>query len=192
MQAPVVADVVYNGYSRMTEILPDIAPTASFNDGRLQGSPTELPQRRSVRLPDYDYSQAGWYFLTIMAQGRQPVFGAINEGGKIKLSRAGEAVAACWLQLGQNYPQVHLDVWQLMPDHIHFILGLLPTSAKPKPLGQLVGAFKASATRRVRVVRPDLDTLWQRSYYDRIIRNAKELKEIRAYIQNNPHRWLER
>jgi len=187
----------------MREILSDTTPTLSFDDGRLQGAPTpngnlqgtsiEPPQRRSVRLPDYDYSQAGWYFVTIMAQGRQPLFGAINDAAKIEFSLAGEDVAACWLQLGQNYPHVHLDVWQLMPDHVHFILGLLPTSAsKPKPLGQLVGAFKASVTRRVRVTRPDLGTLWQRSYYDRIIRNAKELEETRAYISNNPRRWLER
>jgi len=178
---------------KMIELLNRIIPTASFNDGRLQGAPTEAPQRRSVRLSNYDYSQAGWYFVTIMAQGRRPVFGTINDAATLELSLAGEAVVTCWLQLGQNYAHVHLDVWQLMPDHVHFILGLLPTAAsKPKPLGQLVGAFKASATRGVRVVRPDLGTLWQRSYYDRIIRTAKELEETRAYILHNPRRWLER
>ena len=167
----------------------------SFNDGRLPGAPTSRnfsnEGRRSVRLADYDYSQAGWYFVTIMAQGRQPVFGNINADAVLEPSLVGQVVAAGWHQLGSTYSHVHPDVWQLMPDHVHFILGLLPNSRKPKPLGQLVGAFKAAVTREVRTVRPDITVLWQRNYYEHITRSAKELEATRAYIRNNPRRRLE-
>ncbi|WP_167856989.1 transposase [Hymenobacter aquaticus] len=154
----------------------------------------DLPQRRSVRLPGYDYGQAGWYFVTIVAKDRCPLFGQIGEDATVGYSAIGEQVCRAWCELTAAYPRLHADAWILMPNHLHCILGFLPTPAGElvKTLGQVVGALKATTTRLTRPLRGSTDSLWQRSYYEHVIRNAHELAVYREYIQNNPARWLVR
>lgn len=106
----------------------------------------------------------------------------------------GEVVCQSWLDLAARYPQVHADAWVVMPNHFHAIIGLLPASKRTpaKSLGQLLAAFKATATRLARPLRASSDSLWQRNYYEHIIRSAQELDVYREYIRDNPRRWLEK
>ena len=150
----------------------------------------DLPQRRSVRLPGYDYSRAGWYFVTIMASGGKLLFGSFNENLQLQPTPLGEIVGRSWHELAARYPAVHTDCWVLMPNHLHLLIGLLPTSL-PKPLGQLVGAFKATCTRQAQAWR-GAGSVWQRSYHEHVIRTAQELEIYRDYVRNNPRRWVEK
>lgn len=153
-----------------------------------------LPQRRSVRLPSYDYSQAGWYFITIVTKDRQPLFGHITAEAVLKPTPLGEVVRQGWHNLTTRYAQVHADCWVLMPDHVHLVLGLLPATPamSAKPLGQLVGAFKATCTRLGRPHWEATTSLWQRNYHEHIIRTATDLENHRQYVRDNPRRWVER
>lgn len=155
-------------------------------------------RRRSLRLPEYDYSQSGAYFVTICVQGRECVLGEI-QAGAVCLSPVGEIAANSWAWLEVGYPQISLDAWVVMPNHIHGIIALetdgrggsrtAPT-AKPKPLGRLIGAFKTISTKGINALRrmPGLP-FWQRGYYEHVIRDDASLNRIREYIANNPVRW---
>jgi putative transposase len=160
----------------------------------------ECPKRRrSIRLKGYDYSQAGGYFVTICTRNRECLFGEIVDGN-IRLNDLGRGVAKCWQWLAEQYPYIQLDEWIVMPNHFHGILlimnelrgGSRTAPTKQKPLGRLIGAFKTVSTKQINEYR---DTpyapLWQRNYYEHVIRNETDLEEIRAYIENNPAKWLE-
>ena len=150
----------------------------------------DLPQRRSVRLPGYDYSQAGWYFVTIMADGGKLLFGNFKEELRFQPSALGEIVESCWHELTTRYATLHADCWVLMPNHVHLLLGFLPTKT-PKTLGQIIGSFKAACTSRAKAWR-GAGSIWQRNYHEHVIRTAQELEIYRDYVRNNPHRWVEK
>lgn len=152
----------------------------------------DLPQRRSIRLPHYDYGTVGWYFVTIATHEHSSLLGQVQPDATVLPTPIGDAVGQARHELGCRYPQVHADAWVLMPNHVHFILGVLPTAEKAKPLGQLVGAFKATATRLARPCLHADAVLWQRNYYEHVIRHARALANIRQYVHDNPRRWLER
>ncbi len=164
--------------------LPD---TAGAGDAPLR---VDLPQRRSVRLPGYDYSQAGWYFVTIVADDRRLLFGGFDEELQLRPTPLGTIVSFCWHEFAAHYAAVHADCWVLMPNHVHLLIGLLPTES-PKSLGQLIGAFKATCTRRAQVWR-GAGSIWQRGYHEHVVRTAHELEIYRDYIRNNPRRWVEK
>ena len=149
--------------------------------------------RRSVRLIGYDYSQKGMYFLTICAKERQTWFGKII-GGIMEINDLGKKVLSIWNELPQRFA-VKTDVSQIMPNHFHAILFVKELFQVPKPiaahrsaqlrrqprsLGAIVAGFKSAASRAAR------QSLWQRNYYDRIIRDEEELNRIRNYIIYNP------
>lgn len=160
-------------------------------DPRFQG-------RRSMRLKGYDYSQAGAYFLTMCAARFQPVFGEVVQG-EVVLSIQGRIARICWLWLGYRYSSLELDQWVLMPNHLHGIVRLIecrggsqtaPTGFEAKPLGGFIGAFKTVSTKWSNdYFGTPGEPLWQRNYYDRIIRDRDELERIRRYILENPQRW---
>jgi putative transposase len=109
-------------------------------------------------------------------------------------------VSATWQWLPEQYPYVELDTWVVMPNHFHGIVFLLddrrggarPAPTKRKPLGRLIGAFKTVSTKRINELRTTPgQPVWQRNYYEHVIRNEVDLEEIREYIQNNPLKWLD-
>ena len=115
----------------------------------------------------------------------------------------GQVAVESWLWLGERYHYVELDQWIIMPNHLHGILiitddgrgGSRTAPAKPhKPLGRLIGAFKTISTKSINQIRHTPgQKIWQRNYFERIIRNDKELFNIQKYIINNPQKWeLER
>jgi putative transposase len=162
--------------------------------------------RRSTRLKGFDYSQLGGYFVTVCTCDKENIFVGIKNGTFLP-NRLGKIVQKSWIWLEKRYAYIDLDAWILMPNHLHGIILIhtdlaldksrrggsraAPTnSIKRKPLGQLVGAFKTISTKQInQLQRTPGHSLWQRGYYDRIIRNEKELDRIRRYIQENPLKW---
>jgi len=155
--------------------------------------------RRSIRLRDYDYSSAGAYFVTICAYKKECVFGDIIDG-QMMLNSAGKSVYNSWQWLEEQYDHVELDQFIVMPNHLHGIICIndvcgrggsrtAPTM-KQKPLGRLIGAFKTVSTKQTNIIcHASGNQLWQRNYYENIIRNEESLNRIRDYIQNNPIKW---
>ena len=153
--------------------------------------------RRSIRLPAYDYSQGGACFVTICAQHRRCLFGAVVRH-QVSLTPCGSIAKDTWQWLSQQYEYVTLDEWIVMPNHVHGIIVMdddwrggsrtAPTSRKT--LGRLIGAFKTVSTKAINaVLRTPGTIVWQRNYYERIIRNAEELSQIRKYVADNPLQW---
>jgi len=161
----------------------------------------DIDHRHSIRLKGYDYSQAGAYSVTICTLERECLFGNIVDGQMV-LNDAGRMVADEWVKTEQIRHEIELDAWVIMPNHFHaivFINGngvcrgdrpVAPTGPQPKSLGSLMAGFKSSVTKRINELRGTPGTpLWQRNYYEHIIRNEKSLNRIRQYIHNNPVNW---
>ena len=167
----------------------------------------ERPQRRSVRLKCYDYSQPGAYFITICTHDRECIFGDVVDG-EMRLNEFGKVVAKCWDDLRDHYPLVATDAFVMMPNHVHGIVVLTDDAdnvgagfeparktcmkhvVARRPLSEIVRGFKTFSSRRVNEMRGMRGTpVWQRNYYEHVIRNEKELTEIRHYIINNALKW---
>jgi len=161
--------------------------------------------RRSIRLKGYDYSQAGAYFITLCTQDRACLFGKVVNG-EMRLNDAGRMVLAEWNRLPERFPQVVLDAFVVMPNHVHGILVITDpaptvgatvgaTLVVAPTVGNIIGAFKSRVTvEYIRGVKtsgwpPFRGRLWQRNYYEHIIRNERALNAIRQYIMENPRRW---
>jgi len=195
-----------------------------------------IHRRRSIRLRDFDYSQAGAYFVTLCVHDRVCLLGEIVDEA-MRLNDAGRMVHAVWNAIPFHYPGVDIDAFIAMPNHIHAIIvlvgagpracpvtggqprGVAPTGSEigqPRgvaPTGSEIGQprgvaptlslpdvvhrFKTMTTKRYvdgveRCAWPRFNgKLWQRNYYEHIIRNDADLNRIRAYIENNPARWAQ-
>lgn len=163
--------------------------------------------RRSIRLPGFDYASVGMYFLTVCAVRQRCIFGRIQGTGAI-LSRIGEIVRASWLGIPRHFPNVKIETYVVMPNHIHGILTIhskLPETnfldrrntstelfGKPsaKSIPTIVRSFKSAVTKRVRESGLGISrSIWQRGYYERVLRNTEEYVETTNYILQNPVRW---
>jgi putative transposase len=154
--------------------------------------------RRSLRLKNYDYSQAGAYFVTVCAHNRMCIFGKVD-AAEMRLSEIGRTVDSCWKEIPMHF-QVSLDQWIVMPNHLHGIIIMADEAPlatddalllRPA-LGAIVGAFKSAATKRVNEEpRMERSPLWQRNLYEHVIRNEADLGRIRQIIVDNPIRWAE-
>jgi REP element-mobilizing transposase RayT len=151
-----------------------------------------IHHRRSIRLRGYDYSQAGAYFVTICTRDRERLFGYIVNGALQPNSYAG-IVVEWWNSIPEHFPSVELDASVVMPNHMHGIVVLATptsTSAQPPTLGRVIAYFKYQSTKDVNQRRPPLgNAVWQRNYYEHIIRDQESLRRIREYIVNNPQQW---
>ncbi len=154
-------------------------------------------QRRSLRLQGYDYSQAGAYFVTICTRNHAPLFGDIV-GGEMHPGESGLIVHGFWDKLPDRFPRVTLDTFVLMPNHVHGIidvgaiyeLPLRTLSRRSMLIPMAVGRFKMNTAKQINQVRgtPGVP-VWQRNYYEHVVRNEDEMNRIREYIVNNPLRW---
>lgn len=147
------------------------------------------PQRRPLRAPAYDYTASGAYFITIVTLDRAYFFGTIADDVFFP-TPAGDAVSRVWQDLTSRFPTIEVDHFVVMPNHVH---GLLWITDAPAPqqvsLGTIVGAFKSLAAREVNLMLKRTGSLWQRNYYERVVRSEAELNAIRRYIDENPLRW---
>jgi len=155
--------------------------------------------RRSIRLKKYDYSQSGMYFVTICAQNRQCLFGQVAND-KILLNEYGEIVQMVWNELPQHYSNVQLDEFIVMPNHIHGIIiitndrfvgaGFKPAPTPKHGLPEIIRALKTFSARKINELRNvQGEKLWQRNYWEHIIRNERSYQYIADYIVNNPSNW---
>ena len=168
-------------------------------------------QRRSIRLKDYDYSQEGAYFVTICTHNKMLLFENVAMRNIAK---------QYWLEIPAHFPNVQLDEWVLMPNHMHGILIITDkcratkyctnnvynfrrgevTSPTPKgaataplqkhTLGQIIAYFKYQTVKSINQThKTPGNRIWQRNYYEHVIRNEADLNEIRQYILDNPVKW---
>ena len=158
--------------------------------------------RRSIRLHGYDYSQSGAYFFTIVTQGKACLFGEIKDG-KVLLNEAGKVILSWWYELPKKFPNIKLDTFIVMPNHFHGIIIIDDlhvcsnegdTDKKPT-LGTVIQWFKTMSTNEyIRGVKnlgwqPFDRRLWQRNYYEHIVRNEQDWERIHNYIESNPLNW---
>ena len=148
--------------------------------------PKTYTRRNSNRLTSYDYRSSGAYFITICTEKRQRV---------LEIPIMHTAVREKWHQLPQRFPTVRLDEFVIMPDHVHGMLWLDGTLKDAPTVGRVVGAFKAWVTivwrnYHTEANLPCLSHLWQRDYYEHVLRNADDVVLTREYILNNPLKAL--
>ena len=165
-----------------------------------KSNPAVIHNRRSVRLKGYNYSKNGAYFVTVCTHNRECLFGdiVIGAGSKsahMSLNEYGEIVKNVWDDLINHVTGVELDVFGIMPNHIHGIVTINGAGLEPAPTGQIglseiIRQLKTFSARQINVRRrtPGVP-LWQRNYYEHIIRNEKSYGEIATYIANNPTHW---
>jgi len=202
------------------------APT---NENFMYNKPKYNPNihhRRSIRLKGFDYSQAGLYFITICCQDRFCYFGHVENDAMI-LNEYGQIAFDEWMKLPERFPNFELDVFQIMPNHIHAIISLTNPAAaaavratlavapngntvahdtigagvNPAPtdtntgVSDIVGAYKSLVSNGcLKIFKSNnemMGKLWQRNYYEHIIRNEQSYQRIAEYIMNNPIKWGE-
>ena len=185
-------------------------------DRTLVPEPTDR-RRRSIRLKGYDYAQPGTYFVTVVTLDRVCVFGDMV-GGAMRLNGAGTLAQRTWEALPCRFPGIGLDAFVVMPNHIHGIVtidqsvgvplvgtqdddharmtaGAKASTRVAPTLGDVVGAYKSIVTveyargMKTDGWRPFRGRLWQRNYYEHIIRDENELDRAREYVVNNPLQW---
>ena len=166
--------------------------------------PKPLKHRKLNRLNWYDYSQNGWYFVTICTKDRKEWFGEI-QSQKMILNKIGNIVKKCFLEIPEHFSDVKLDEYVVMPNHIHGIIVINKSVGNSHghslqknewhcqrmkmTLPNVINGFKSSATRIIRQKHDNFLFVWQKSFHDHIIRNEKSLNNIHQYIINNPLKW---
>jgi len=162
----------------------------------------------SARLAGWDYRTTGWYFITVCTKDHIPFFGHVMDGEMI-LSPIGQIVAEEWQRTPEIRPNVMLDAWVIMPNHMHGILVIvdMPDTSVETPrrgvstgrpggqlmagsVGAIVGQVKSICTKRIWAA-GTTDFAWQGRFHDHIIRNDESLQRIRDYIVSNPAKWME-
>ncbi|PIQ23645.1 hypothetical protein COW36_07870 [bacterium (Candidatus Blackallbacteria) CG17_big_fil_post_rev_8_21_14_2_50_48_46] len=170
----------------------------------------EKHNRQSIRLKEYDYTRPGSYFITICTQNRKRLFGDIMNGVML-LNPLGQRVHQYWGEIPNHFPHATLDEYVVMPNHVHGIIAIdagdggnrvtyatvgannySPLPPQPRgtsnTIGSIVRGFKIGVTKWAHQ-NTDIQTVWQRNYYDHIIRDERALHRIRQYIKNNPMKW---
>jgi REP element-mobilizing transposase RayT len=159
--------------------------------------------RRSIRLKEYDYAQPGGYFITSVTYHREMLFGKIADG-EMALSKFGEIADECWRAIPEHFPNVELGTYVVMPNHIHGIIVITdgrgtiyraPTQEQfQKPVARsiptIIRTYKAAVTRRIGDEH-NTAGIWQRNYFEHVIRNPEDWDRIQRYIESNPSLWAE-
>lgn len=170
-----------------------------------------MPNRKSIRLKDYNYAQNGYYFITICTKNREHLFGKIKQG-KLQKTKLAEVADEYWSSIPKFHPNAFLDEFVLMPNHLHGII-IIENNFKqkdgsnighiqirqnrneyqkiiPGSIGSIIRGFKAGVTKWAKE-NINRKKIWHRNFYEHIIRNDQSLYKIRNYIKNNPISWEE-
>jgi REP element-mobilizing transposase RayT len=175
----------------------------------------DLHHRQSVRLREFDYAGGGGYFVTLCAWQRECLFGDVMDGG-MRVNEFGMVAGGEWLRTPMIRPNVVLDEFVVMPNHFHAIFWITtpvgatrrvaherrdatgtrathrvaPTGPQPGSVGAIIGQFKSAVTKRINAMRDNPGCpVWQRNYYEHVIRDERDLHAIRQYIAGNPAKW---
>jgi len=155
----------------------------------------QYKSRKPVRLEGYDYSQSGFYYVTICTQHRECCFGNIVDD-EMTLNSWGNIANNAWLLLPNHHHNVDLDVFVIMPNHVHGIIiinkpvgnGPARSAITINNLSVIIGSYKSTVTKQINRINGSIFK-WQKSFYDHIIRTPASLQNIREYIVNNPSTW---
>ena len=175
-----------------TNRAPEVSPAPSVETAmELFETNEKDPRRKSMRLHDFNYATPSAYYVTICVEDRQCIFGTISEGAVVPSDR-GTIAIECWREIPHKYPAIALDAYVVMPNHVHGVL-LFPDAGQALPnLGQVVNWYKALVCKSVRrMSSSSRAVIWQRNYYDHVVRDEQDLDRIRQYILYNPGRWEE-
>ena len=153
----------------------------------------DIHHRQSIRLKGYNYRNVGAYFITICTWDRGNLFGKVADGIMI-LNENGTIVENTWFDLPNHNSNIGLDAFIIIPNHAHAINpvggGPKPAPTEGIPLSEIVRQLKTFSAKRINNRRNTQGTpVWQRNYYEHIIRDEDELNKIREYIKNNPANW---
>lgn len=172
---------------------------------------TETRQRRSIRLKDYDYTQEGAYFITICTNQKERVFGAIING-EMSLSGCGDVASKRWQSIPAHFPHIGLDEFTIMPNHVHGIIIINKPVGAPVPvkattsndkaerfgtpttgsIPTIIRSYKSAVTKELNQGEQSRrKSVWQRGYYEHVIRNEDSMEKIREYIHYNPMKWCD-
>jgi len=149
--------------------------------------------RKSIRLKNYNYQQNGFYFITLCIQNREHLLGEIS-ADKYIVYDAGEMITDVWNNLSKYYKGIKTHQFVVMPNHIH---GIIELENSELDLSEIIRRYKTFTTRQYIIEiennnwQPFSKKLWQRNYYEHIIRDEKSWIKIQEYIQNNPKQWKE-
>ncbi len=173
--------------------------------------------RRSIRVLGYDYSSEGWYCVTICVENKKCMFGNIEQNNMI-LNHIGKIIDYHWRKLPIHFKNIELDQYQIMPNHFHGIIHIMvgakhsgaadtttclnandnasplqmPCGTKRGSLGAIIQNFKSVTSRKINKINKTRSThVWQRNYWEHIIRDEKDLNRIRKYIFENPLKWTD-
>ena len=161
------------------------------------------PTRKPTRLKNHDYSAPGAYFITVCTHARRCILSdtapspvdsvgaGVLDGPRVVLSDIGRIVEETILSIDQQYPNISMDKYVIMPNHLHLLIQLHApgSSGTPTPTNETIPALISTLKRLTN--RKTGEKLWQRSYYDHVIRNETDYREIWQYIGANPARWAE-
>jgi REP element-mobilizing transposase RayT len=146
-----------------------------------------FPVRKNLRLQRFDYSSQNAYFITVCSFQKQYLFGAV-ENDRVKLNVNGKIVQSCWNNLALHYPGICNELFKVMPNHVHGIIiisdengrdGSKPSPTKRHHLSEIVRAFKTYSSKRINELRLTVGTtVWQRSYFEHVIRNEKIIVKL--------------
>ena len=155
----------------------------------------DLPKRKNIRLNDYNYSSNGAYFITIYTKNKENLLwknvgaNCVRPLDQLPLSKIGIVIENEIYKLNTVYENIKVDKYQIMPNHIHLIIFIYEDSNGrtqfAPTISRIIKQFKGSITKQIEF------SIWQKSFYDRIIRNEKEYQEVWNYIHNNPLKYLE-
>lgn len=150
---------------------------------------TQTRNRKNNRLHNFDYSSAGFYFITICTKNRLPYFGTINDG-QLEHNLLGTIACQYLNEIPNHFKEARIEESIIMPNHVHAIIHLSNGGdAYMHPLSTVVQNYKASVTRKITRNNIHSEFSWQRSYYDHVIRNEMSYLNIQNYIRTNPKHW---
>ena len=156
-----------------------------------------LPKRKSTRVPQYNYANNGYYFVTICTHNKNHLFGDVNN-----LNEKGKIVKTELEDISMHFEHVKIDKYVIMPNHLHCIVMIGCDRAPYSNVGEgldppavvslniIIGLFKSGVSKRIYELYPKIP-VWQRSFYEHIIRNEDDYLRIWKYIDENPAKWIE-
>ena len=154
----------------------------------------ELPKRRNSRLTEFNYAEPGAYFITVCTEKRRNIFwqnvgASIARPEDVRLSLLGNLVERSIKEIPLHYPFVRVDAYVIMPDHIHILLQIVTDDdgrAMPAPtISTIIQQLKGTVTKQAGI------SVWQKGFYDHIVRDEQDYRNVWAYIEGNPIQWQE-
>ena len=154
-----------------------------------KGKNMQLPKRKLPRLSGFDYSSENYYYVTICTHNRKDLFGTPDN-----LTVYGKIAKKHLLEIESHYDGIYIDKYVIMPNHIHaiIVIGCEPNAERSRPfptLETILGLYKSGVSREIHKISPQLK-VWQKSYFDKIIRNNDAYLEVCRYIEENPIKWI--